>query len=64
MIVLNKRIKKSDSRKIVKTRTTSGIIKEKKIRYIWWIVIRPNVSTHRLFLRMGSIPALVTKTNQ
>ena len=34
MIVLNKRIRKSDSRKIVKARITSGIIKEKKIKHI------------------------------
>ena len=31
MIVLNKRIRKLDSRKIVKVRTISGIIKEEKI---------------------------------
>ena len=34
MIVLNKRIRKSDSRKIIRTRIISGMIKEKKIRYI------------------------------
>ena len=34
MIVLNKKIKKSDSRKIVKTRIINGIIKEKEIKYI------------------------------
>ena len=34
MIVLNKRIRKSDSRKIIRVRTTNGMIKEKKIRHI------------------------------
>ena len=49
MIVLSKRIRKSDSRKIVRARTISRIIKEKEIRHIWWIVIRPNVSIYRFF---------------
>ena len=34
MIVLSKRIRKSDSRKIVRVKTISGMIKEEKIRYI------------------------------
>ena len=34
MIVLNKIIRKSDLRKIVKARTINGIIKEKKIKHI------------------------------
>ena len=34
MIVLDKRIRKSDSRKIIKARTTSEIIKKKEIKHI------------------------------
>ena len=63
MTVLNKRIRKSDSRRIVRARIINGIIEGKEIRYIWWIIIRLNINIYYLFLRMGFTPALITKTN-